>query len=85
VTGTNEEAGAVSFDGEVQENCFFQRNSKLGLMPWRRATADTFRYPLEASATIARFSSSVRTRRVSATMSKCLDLSPDIPTEQSPA
>ena len=58
---------------------FSQRNSNGGLMPCRRATADTFVHGPDASATIACFSASLHRRRVSDTISKPREnSSPDI-------
>jgi hypothetical protein len=37
-------------------SAFLQRNNKLGLIPWRRATAEMFGQFPDASATIAAFS-----------------------------
>src|SRR3982074_1846320 len=61
----------------------FQRNSRLGLMLWARATADTLTPIPDASATIARFCSALKCRRPTRTTYRP-DLSPDISTEQSP-
>jgi hypothetical protein len=44
-----------------------QRNSRLGLIPWRRATAEMFAQLPDASATIAAFFAADQRRRVSAT------------------
>src|SRR5258706_15078856 len=84
-TGTN--IGAAGLNGAaLPPYIFLQRNSKLGLMPCRRATAEMFAQVPEDSATIDLFSALLHWRRVSATMANCReDLSPDIPTGHSPA
>jgi hypothetical protein len=47
-------------------SAFRQRNNKLELIPWRRATAEMFTQFPDASATIAAFSAADHRRRVSA-------------------
>ena len=60
---------------------FRQRNKRFGLIPCRRAIADTFTPGRKASAIIACFSSSLQRRRVSATTAyRWEKLSPDIGT-----
>ena len=62
-----------------------QRNRRLGLIPWRRATAEMFTSGRDASATIDCFSSSLHCRRVSATTAYRREkLSLDIGTDIAP-
>lgn len=78
-TGRNVVVGT----GAAGFRSLIQRNSRLGLMPCRRATADTFVHGPDASTTMACFFAALQRRRVSATISnRREDLSPDIFTEQ---
>ncbi len=64
VTGTKTAALRRAWPSRASRR---QRNSRLGLMPCRRATAEIFAPGCAASATIACFSASLHCRRVSAT------------------
>lgn len=55
VTGMNagdEEDDPAAFSFAAYNR--FQRTKRLGAIPWRRATAEAFRWPCIASATMAR-------------------------------
>lgn len=74
---------AASVGANPPVRSFSQRNNNGGLIPCRRATAETFVHGTEASATMAAFSVSLHRRRVSDTISKPREkLSPDISLDQ---
>ena len=80
VRETGRNAGAGSGFASFRAT-FRQRNRRFGVIPCRRATADTFTPGRKASAMIACFSSSLQRRRVSATTEyRWAKLSPDIGT-----
>ena len=77
-TGRNADAGSGFASVRA---AFRQRNKRFGVIPCRRAIADTFTPGRRASAIIACFSSSLQRRRVSATTAyRWAKLSPDIGT-----
>src|SRR5258706_14789012 len=65
-------------------NALIQRRRRLGVIPCRRATADTFAPGPVASPTICCFSARLRIRRVKTTAKLCAGSCPDIATDLFP-
>src|SRR4051812_20641958 len=83
-SGTKAGAGGGSADCSGSRSSRRHRNSKLGVIPYRRATAEIESLARCASSTMARFSQTAQDRRVLATTVCEKAFGPDIGTIQVP-